>query len=194
MIFLKDKDEKKKIKKNLIIDGDKFQKEYKEQYRKDLITDLIQGIILLIISCAGIFFGSKLLLKLIIYIFPIFILTYAVNLFSMGLGAMKTNSKQGISFFIQAIIFALFAIYIFLNPISSLGYVLVVLGIIILVNAFIKMLYFPNYLPIGSFIGGIFLITFADALINVFYTIVMIFLMLYGISKISKFIYSLQNK
>lgn len=190
----KERVKEKSKSKNIIIDGDKFQKEYKNQYRKELITDLVQGIILLIIACSGLFFGSKLLLKLIIYIFPIFILTYAVNLFSMGIGAMKISKRQGISFFIQSLFFALFAVYIFLNPISSLGYVLVILGIIILINAFIKMLYFPNYLPIGSFIGGGLLIIFADALVNFFYTIAMIFLMFYGISKISKFIYSIQNK
>lgn len=182
------------MKKNIIIDGDKFQKEYKEQYRKELITDLVQGIILLIISCAGLFFGSKLLLKLFIYIFPLFILTYAVNLFSMGIGAMKISKRQGISFFIQALIFTLFAIYIFLNPISTLGFVLVVLGAIIIINAIIKMIYFPNYLPIGSLIFGGLLIIFSEALINFFYTIVMLFLLLYGISKISKFIYSIKNQ
>lgn len=181
-------------KKDIIIDGDKFQKEYKNQYRKELITDLIQGIILLIISSAGLFFGSKLLLKLVIYIFPLFILTYAVNIFNLGLMTFKVTKKQGISSFIQAVIFAFLAIYIFINPISSLGMVLVVIGSIIVANAIMKMLLFPNYLPIGSFIFGGILIVFADGLINFFYTIVMIFLLLYGINKISKFIYSLKNK
>ena len=88
-----------RLKKNIVIDGDKFQKEYKNQYKKELITDLVQGIILLLISCSGLFFGSKLLLKIIIYIFPLFILTYAINLFSMGMSSIKNNSKQGISFF-----------------------------------------------------------------------------------------------
>lgn len=71
---------------------------------------------------------------------------------------------------------------------------LVVIGSIIVANAIMKMLLFPNYLPIGSFIFGGILIVFADSLINFFYTIVMIFLLLYGINKISKFIYSLKNK
>lgn len=181
------------MKKNIVIDGDKFQKEYKNQYRKELITDLVQGIIFLVISCAGLFFGDKLLLKLFIYIFPIFILTYAVNLFSLGLGAIKKHKNQAISFFIQAFIFALFAVYIFLNPITSLGFVLVIIGAIILVNAIIKMIYFPNYVPLGSLIGAGILILFADTLINLFYTLVMIFLLFFGISKISKFIYSLKN-
>ena len=181
------------LKKNIIIDGDKFQKEYKAQYRKELITDLIQGILLLVISCAGLFFGSKLLLKIIIYIFPLFILTYAINLFSMGISAIKNNQNQGISFFIQAAIFALFAVYIFFNPIDTLGFVLVVLGIAILANAVIKMIYFPNYMPIGSFIGGMLLILFSDFLIDIFYSIVMVFLLMFGISKISKFIYSINK-
>ena len=63
-----------KLKKNIIIDGDKFQKEYKNQYRKELITDLVQGILFIVIAGAGLFFGDKLLLKLFIYIFPLFIL------------------------------------------------------------------------------------------------------------------------
>jgi len=181
------------LKKNIIIDGDKFQKEYKNQYRKELITDLVQGIIFLIISGAGLFFGDKLLLKLFIYIFPLFILTYAVNLFSMGLSTIKKHKRQGISFFIQALMFVLFAIYIFFNPISSLGFVLVFIGITILANAIIKMIYFPNYIPFGSLIGAGILILFSDALINLFYTMVMIFLLFFGISKITKFLYSLKN-
>ena len=90
--------------------------------------------------------------------------------------------------------FALFAIYIFLNPISSLGFVFVALGVVVLLNAIIKMIYFPNYIPLGSLIGAGLLILFADTLINVFYTMVMIVLLIFGISKISKFIYSLKNK
>ncbi len=183
-----------KLKKDIIIDGDKFQKEYKHQYKKELITDLVQGIILLIISCSGLFFGDKLLLKLIIYIFPIFILTYSVNLFSLGIGTIKRHKRQSISFFIQSLFFALFAIYIFFNPISSLGFVFVALGVVILLNAIIKMIYFPNYVPLGSLIGAGLLILFADTLINLFYTMVMIILLFFGISKISKFIYSLKNK
>lgn len=186
---------KDKVKnKNIIIDGDKFQKEYKQQYRKELITDLVQGILLLVIACSGLFFDSKLLLELIIYIFPIFILTYAVNLFWMGIGTLKYKVSQSITFFIQSLLFILFAVYIILNPINSLGYVLVIIGSIIVINAFIKMLYFPNYFPLASFIGGGILILFADALINFFYSIAMVLLLIYGVSKISKFMYSIKHK
>jgi hypothetical protein len=181
------------LKKNIIIDGDKFQKEYKRQYKKELITDLVQGIIFLIIAISGLFFGDKLLLKLFIYIFPLFILTYAVNLFSLGMGAINKHRNQGISFFIQALLYALFAVYIFLNPISSLGYVLSFVGAAILINAVVKMIYFPNYVPLGSLLGAGILILFADSLINLFYNMAMVLLLFFGISKISKFIYSIKN-
>lgn len=180
-------------KKNVVIDGDKFQKEYKNKYRKELILDFIQGIILLSISCAGLFFGSKLLLKLVIYILPLFILTYSFTLFTMGISSFKNNRKQGISLFVQSLLFAFLSIYIFLNPIDTLGFVLVVFGTIIIANAIVKMFYFPNFLPIGSFIFGGILIIFSEALINFFYTLVMLFLLLYGINKISKFIYSIKT-
>lgn len=182
------------MKKNIIIDGDKFQKEYKNQYTKELITDLIQGIIFLLTSCAGLFFGDKLLLKLFIYIFPVFILTYSINLLSLGIGLIKTRRNQALSFFIQALIYAVFAIYIFLNPISSLGFILVTIGVIILINSIIKMIYFPNYVPLGSLLGAGILILFADTLINLFYTLAMTFLLFFGISKISKFMYSFKNR
>jgi len=182
------------LKKNIIIDGDKFQKEYKKQYRKELLTDLVQGILLLIIAFCGLFLGDALLLKLAIYIFPLFILTYAINLFSMGIGVIRINQRQGITFFIQSVIFAGIATYIFLNPIKSLGFILVVLGGIIIANAIIKMIYFPNYTPIGSIVCGIFLMLFADSLIKFFYTIAMIFILMYGMTKISRFIYSVKNK
>lgn len=182
------------MKKNVIIDGDKFQKEYKKQYQKELITNLIQGIILLIIAISGLFFGSKILLQLVIYIFPLFILTYAINLLSMGLTTIKIRRNQGISFLIQAALYTFFAIYILINPIESLGFVLIIIGITIVINAVIKMLYFPNYFPIGSIICGGLLILFSETLIDIFYTIVMVFLLIYGCSKISQAIYSIKNK
>ncbi len=182
------------MKKNVVIDGDKFQKEYKEQYQKELLTDLIQGIIITIIAVAGLFFGSNLLLKLVIYIFPILIMTYAVNLFSMGLPVIKVQRNQGISFFVQAALITLLALYILFNPIDSLGFVLIILGALIIANAVIKMIYFPNYLPISSFICGGLLMLFSEALINLFYMVVMIFLLIYGVSKIGRAIYVMKNK
>ena len=155
--------------------------------------ELIQGIILSIIAILGIFCGSKLLLKIIIFIFPLFILTYAVNLFSMGFAIIKTDRNHGISFFIQASIYTLLAIYILLNPIETLGFILVITGIIIIANALSKMLYFPNYMPIGSLVCGIILIVFSETLIDIFYTVVMIFLLFYGVSKISHSIYNIKN-
>lgn len=182
------------MKKNIIIDGDKFQKEYKNQYRKELITDLIQGILFLIFSCSGLFFGSKLLLSIVIYIIPLFILIYSINLFSMGFSIFKNDKRKSITFFIQSLMFVLFAIYIFLNPIKSLNYVLVIIGAVIITNAIIKAIYFPNYFPVGSFIFGGILIIFSEALINFFYTIAMFILLFFGVSKISKFIYALNKK
>ena len=181
------------MKKNIIIDGDKFQKEYKKQYQKELITNLIQGIIICCLAGSGLFFGSKLLLQVVIYIFPIFILTYSINLLSLGLGIIKTNHNQGISFFIQALIFAIFAIYIMINPIKSLNIALVIIGSLIVLNAVIKMFYYPDYLPLGSFIGGGILILFSETLIDLFYTIVMLFLLLYGIGKIINAIYQIKE-
>ena len=180
------------MKKNIVIDGDKFQKEYKKQFQKEMITDLVQGILLLIIAITGLF-GSKLLLKLFIYIFPLFILTYAINLFSMGLSIIKTRQSQGISFFIQSIIFAAFAIYIFLNPINTVNYILIMIGAFIITNAIIKMIYFPNYIPVGSLVCGFLLIVFSEFFIEFFYSIIMIFLLIYGTSKISKAIYTMKN-
>ena len=66
------------MKKNIIIEGDKFQKEYKKQYKKELIYELILGVLLIVIAVLGLFFGSKLLLKMGIIIFPLLILSYGI--------------------------------------------------------------------------------------------------------------------
>ncbi len=182
------------MKKNIIIEGDVFQKEYKKQYRDEMVTNFIQGLILVTIALLGIIFGQKILLKLIIYIFPLFILTYAVNLFIMGLRSLKINMKTAISFFIQAVIPFGLALYIFFDPISSLGLVLVIIGILIILNGIIKMIYFPDYIPVSAFITGGMLILFSDFLINLFYTMVMVFLLFVGIGKIGKAIYSFKEK
>ena len=85
---------------------------------------------------------------------------------------------------------------IFIIPIKTIFKIIInsVLGGIIIANAIIKMIYFPNYTPVGSIVCGLFLMIFADLLIKFLYTIAMIFIMMYGIAKISKFIYSIKNK
>ena len=40
--------------KNVIIEGDKFQKEYKKQYKKEVGYELFLGILLIVISISGI--------------------------------------------------------------------------------------------------------------------------------------------
>ncbi len=180
-------------KKNIIIEGDKFQKEYKEQYKKDIILNIVQAVILLIISISGIL-GSKFLLKVGIIIFPVLLLSYAINSLTIAYDLKNINKNKAIGLLVESILIILIALYIIFNPINVINMAITLIGIIVLINGFIRMIYYPNSLPVGSLILGIILILFSSQLIDILYTVLMVILLIYGIIKMSDAIYKIKNK
>ena len=180
--------------KNVIIEGDKFQKEYKKQYKKEVGYELFLGILLIVISISGLFFGSKLLLKMGIIIFPLLILCYGIKLLLISLSLLKNFPKQASSFIIQALLAFIIAIYIILNPIETLSLILIIAGAFIVANSIVKILLFGSYVPVTTLLLGILLMLFSNELINIMYYFVMVLVLMAGAGLITSSYYKIKNK
>ncbi len=158
--------------------------------KKNSITELIWGIILIIIAGAGLFMDSKLILKLFMYIIPLALLLYSIRIYKIAFYVKKNHMKNFIIFFTQAILLTIASIYVILFPIESLNYIIIIGGILLIINSLNKMMitgtttfaFFP-------FLMGILCILFSNQIINTFYTLFLIIILFIGVSKIMNFFY-----
>ena len=161
---------------------------YIKNNKKNNISDLIIGILLLTIAFSGLFMNSKLILKLVMYLIPIALLVYSINLYKIAFGLSKTDKKHFILFLMQAILLTLIAIYIVFFPIDSLNYIIIFLGSILIINSINTMILTDSKaLSFMPFLFGIILILFSNQIINTFYTLFLIILLFLGISKVIHF-------
>lgn len=152
---------------------------------KSKITDLILGILMVLVAFSGLFMGSKLVLKLIMYIFPIIILLYSIKPYKIAIYFFKKDFKRFIAFIIQAILLTLSALYILFYPVESLNYIIVFIGILAIINSINNILLTSSKrLTFIPFLFGAICILFSNQIINIFYTILLIFILFTGISKI----------
>lgn len=157
------------------------------------ITDLVFGILMILIAFSGLFMGSTLVLKLIMYIFPIIILLYSIKPYKVAVYFFRKDFRRFIVFLIQAILLTLSALYILFFPVESLNYIIVFIGILLIMNSINNLLLTSSKrLSFIPFLFGSFCILFSNQIINFFYTILLIFILFTGISKIIS--YSYYNK
>ena len=157
------------------------------------ITDLVFGILMILIAFSGLFMGSTLVLKLIMYIFPIIILLYSIKPYKVAVYFFRKDFRRFIVFLIQAILLTLSALYILFFPVESLNYIIVFIGILLIMNSINNFLLTSSKrLSFIPFLFGSFCILFSNQIINFFYTILLIFILFTGISKIIS--YSYYNK
>jgi len=163
--------------------------------RKNSLGDLIIGLLLFIIAFSGLFMGSTFILKLVMYLIPIGLLIYALNIFKIALSLIKTDKKHFFIFLIQTFLIIALAIYVIWFPIESLNYIIIFIGGILIINSINTMLLTgTSTLSFGPFLLGIFLILFSNSIINTFYKLFFIVLLFIGISKITKFLIKLKNR
>lgn len=161
--------------------------------KKGKITDLVFGILMILIAFSGLFMGSTLVLKLIMYIFPIIILLYSIKPYKVAVYFFRKDFRRFIVFLIQAILLTLSALYILFFPVESLNYIIVFIGILLIINSINNLLLTSSKrLSFIPFLFGSFCILFSNQIINFFYTILLIFILFTGISKIIS--YSYYNK
>jgi len=151
---------------------------------KPAISNLIFGILMILISLSGLFMGSTLVLKLLMYIFPVIILICSIKPYKMAIYFLKKDLKRFIIFITQAVFFTLSAIYMLFFPTESLNYIIIGIGILTLISNINNMiLYSKNRLSFTSFIFSAICILFSKQIINMFYTILLLFILFLGISK-----------
>lgn len=159
-------------------------------FKKNYLKELILGIILVTLSIMGLFMNSKIILKLFMYIIPIGLLLYSINIYKMAFNLRKTDTKHFVIFLLQAIFLTLLAIYVLIFPIESLNYIIIVLGIILIINSINQMIITSSVaLAFTPFFIGILCLIFSNQIINTFYTLFLIIVMLVGISKILNYFY-----
>lgn len=161
--------------------------------KKKSIGDLIIGILLLIISFSGLFMNSKLILELVMYLIPIVLLLYAINIYKIAFSLRKTDKRHFIIFLVQGLILTIGAIYVLWFPIESLNYIIIFIGLILIINSInTMMLTGSSTLSFMPFLIGIILILFSNQIINTFYTLFLIILLFIGISKLINYFYKLK--
>ncbi len=170
--------------KNIIIDGDEFQKERIKQKEKTQVFGLVQGIILFIIAFAGLFLESKILLKLVVYLIPLLLIVYSMRLLTIAERLKKLDTSISITYLIQSILTMIISVYILCHPLDSLNFILIAVGLIIIINSISAMTYEKSYLPVGSIFIGIMLMLFPKEIVTTFYTLFLIVLLIYSIWKI----------
>ena len=158
--------------------------------KKNKISELILGIIMIILAVTGLFMDSKLILKLVMYIIPFIMLLYTIKPYKMASYFFKKDTKRFIVFLVQAIIITISALYILFFPIESLNYIIIVIGILLIINSINNMLLTTKTLSFFPFLFGIICILFSNGIINTFYTIFLIFVLFTGISKVTNYIYN----
>jgi len=159
----------------------------KKQKKEDKYTSLTKGILALLVGISGLCFNSKLILKLFIYIFPIALIIYSATILRKAMYCFSKNRQEATSFLIKGLIPFIIALYIIFNPINTLSLIVTIIGFLILTNALWSFLLI-GYIPIMQILIGIICISFAQVIINTFYTIFLIFVLIYGIYKTLEFV------
>lgn len=163
---------------------------YVNNYKKNYLKDLILGIILVLVSISGLFMNSKLILKILMYLVPIGLLLYSLNIYKMAFNLRKTDPKHFVIFLIQALILTLLAIYVLIFPIKSLSYIIIIFGVFLIVSGINQMMLTKSsMLSFPSFFIGILCLLFSNQIINTFYTLFLIIILCVGLSKIFNYFY-----
>lgn len=145
---------------------------------------------MILVAFSGLFMGSTLVLKLIMYIFPIIILLCSIKPYKIAIYFFRKNFKRFIAFLIQAVALTLSALYILFFPVESLNYIIVFIGILSIINSINNtLLTNSKKLSFIPFLFGAICILFSNQIINFFYTILLIYILFTGISKIVTYTY-----
>lgn len=177
------------MKNKNIIDGDKFQKEYKDQLRKDKTTNLIEGIAAILIAIFAFSVDEAFFLKILIYILAAsLILQVGRRLFMLYKN--REHKPLVVGELIQLIIMLIFAIFLLANPIKTLSSLLTFIGLFIILKS-ILIIFTTNYkIPIGALSLGIIMIIFGGIIIKFVFNLFTLLILIYGISKIINVIYT----
>ena len=174
------------MKKKVIIVNNNFTESLKESFRKFKLFNLIQGIILIIIGVAGLFFNAKIILRLAVYVLPLLLLSYVAKTLIMAYPLRKSDFKTFIVMIVQATMLLISAIYVIFYPFDTLQYLIMGIGVLLVMDSVVKFIYTQGSIyPVTSTILGLLCLVFPSQLINIFYKAVLAFILLLGLFKLS---------
>ena len=174
------------MEKNVVIVHGGFKEAFKENIKKYKLFNLIQGIILLIIGISGLFFNSKIFLRLAVYVLPLLLLSYTAKMIIMALAIRKDDSKSFWIMICQSILLFISAIYVIFFPFNTLNYLVTGIGVLLVLDSVVKFIYTSGSVyPITSTILGLLCLVFPNEIINIFHKLALAIILIIGLLKIS---------
>lgn len=168
--------------KEVVIINDNF----KENLKKYKNFNLLQGIILVIIGITGLFFDSKILLRLAVYVFPILVLSHMVKILMSAFAIRKGNIKHFWVMLVQALLLFLGALYVIINPFDTLNYLVMGIGLLFVINSVVQFIFTKGSIaPVATIVVGVLCLIFPNQIIDIFYTIILVIILIVGVFKLS---------
>lgn len=160
--------------------------DFKENIKKYKNFNLLQGIILIIVGITGLFFDSKILLRLAVYVFPIFVLSHAAKTLMNAFSIRKTDVKSFWSMIVQTALLLICSIYVIINPFDTLQYLIISIGLLFIINSVVQFIFTKGSIaPVASTVIGVLCLIFPGQIIDIFYTIILVIILIVGIFKVS---------
>lgn len=170
------------MKENVVIVNNDF----KENLKKYKNFNLLQGIILIIIGITGLFFDSKILLRLAVYVFPILVLSNVVKTVMNALSIRKTDVKNFWIMLVQAVLLFVGAVYVIIKPFDTLQYLVIGIGLLFIINSVVNFIATKGSItPVATTIIGVLCLIFPNQIIDIFYTIILVIILIIGVFKLS---------
>jgi hypothetical protein len=168
-----------------IIDGDKFQKEYVKQEKKNSITEIVIGSLLIILGLVGLILKQNILYTIIGIVVPVILLIYAYENY-IHYKEYKTIAT------VKMILYVTLALVIAINPalIPTLGIKL--FGAYLVFRSIFRMLLLSKYLSeintidLVNLILGILILILSSVIFSFINIIILITCIIIGINLIVK--------
>ena len=168
-----------------IIDGDKFQKEYVKQEKKNSITEIVIGSLLIILGLVGLILKQNILYTIIGIVVPVILLIYAYENY-IHYKEYKTIAT------IKMVLYVTLALVIAINPalIPTLGIKL--FGAYLVFRSIFRMLLLSKYLSeintidLVNLILGILILILSSVIFSFINIIILITCIIIGINLIVK--------
>lgn len=160
--------------------------DFKEHLKKYKNFNLLQGIILILIGITGLFFDSKILLRLAVYVFPILVLSHMVKILMSAFAIRKENIKHFWVMLVQALLLFLGALYVIINPFDTLNYLVMGIGLLFVINSVVQFIFTKGSIaPVATIVIGLLCLIFPNQIIDIFYTIILVIILIVGVFKLS---------
>ena len=165
-------------------------KKIKERIKYTKNLSLFEGILFAVIGLVSLFFDRSIGQITLLFIFPILIISIALELFFLADRYKELDTKRWILLLIEGFILLFGAVYFIFNPVEMAELFIKWIGVLIIFRSLMKLVILPNKLVeeyvliILSFLLGLALILFTSTVLNTLYTIILIVFVVYGVFKI----------